>query len=77
MADAGCDLYGDTVLKLVHDPDPRPVRAQAYPNQGDQLDALWKIVDALLNRQTPPVEALAVYAQVKAVKERWKKKDAS
>lgn len=63
-------------MKITHNPDPRPLRAAAYPSQGDQLDALWKIVDALLAQKLPPPDAIAVCAQVKAVKARFVKKDA-
>lgn len=64
-------------MKITHNPDPRPLRAAAYPSKGDQLDALWKIVDALLDllSEPAPADAMAVRAQVKAVKARYVKKD--
>ena len=43
-------------------------RLDAYPSVGNQLDALWKIAEALATRQEIPREALAVLATVKAVK---------
>lgn len=74
MADARRDFYGDSTLKLKHDPDPGPLRAAAYPSEGDQLDALWKIVQALLSKEPPPTEALAVCSQVLAVKNKYQKR---
>lgn len=53
--------------------DPLVARAAAYPDTGDQLDALWKIIDALIERQPLPADALAVRATVAAVKARYPK----
>ena len=48
-------------------------RADAYPPVGDQLDALWKLVDSLLSKAAPPAEALAVCDQIAQVKLQWPK----
>lgn len=59
-------------MKITHNPDHRPLRAAAYPSVGDQLDALWKIVEALTTHTAPPPDALAVYAQVQSVKAKYR-----
>jgi hypothetical protein len=46
-------------------------RADAYPPVGDQLDALWKLVDSLLSKSAAPAEALAVRNQIAQVKLQW------
>lgn len=53
--------------------DPVVAREAAYPDIGDQLDALWKLVDALIDRKPLPADALAVRAAVSAVKARYPK----
>ena len=74
MADARCDFHGDAALtKIIHSPDPRPLRQAAYPSTGDQLDAMWKIVEAMLAGQAPPADALQVRDAVKAVKIKFRK----
>jgi hypothetical protein len=61
-------------LKIVHNPDPGPLRQQAYPSTGDQLDAMWKIIDALLaGGLNLPADALAVRDAVNAVKTKYRK----
>lgn len=61
------------MTKIVHNPDPGPLRQKAYPAGGDQLDALWKIVGALLEGKTPPPDALQVKAAIDAVKAKYPK----
>lgn len=34
-------------MKIHHAPDPGPMRAQAYPPIGDQLDAVMKLAESL------------------------------
>lgn len=53
--------------------DAATARQAAYPDTGEQLDALWKIVDALINRQPLPAEALAVRDQIAQIKARYPK----
>ena len=74
MADARRNFHGDAALtKIVHNPDPGPLRQAAYPSTGDQLDAMWKIVEAMLAGQSPPADALQVSDAVKAVKTKFRK----
>lgn len=61
------------MTKIVHNPDPGPLRQRAYPAAGDQLDALWKIVEALVAGKTAPAEALQVKAAIDAVKAKYPK----
>ncbi len=44
------------MTKIRHDPDPRPLRAAAYPSIGDQLDAVMQLADFLLHdgNELPP-----------------------
>jgi hypothetical protein len=60
-------------LKIVHNPDPGPLRQREYPAIGDQLDAMWKIVNALLTGNEPPAAAIEVRDAVKAVKDKYQK----
>lgn len=53
--------------------DAATARQAAYPDTGEQLDALWKIVDALINRQPQPAAALAVRDQIAQIKARYPK----
>lgn len=43
-------------------------RAKAYPSMGDQLDALWKIVNG-----TPDAQSDATKAKIAAVKQQYPK----
>lgn len=61
-------------MKLRHDPAPGPLRAKAYPQPGEQLDALWKIVNALIEGQEIPADALAVRDAVAQVKNKFRKR---
>lgn len=62
------------MTKIVHSPNPAPLRAAAYPTQGDQLDALWKAFGALAEGKPVPQEALDMHARVREVKARYPKK---
>lgn len=43
-------------------------RREAYPDVGEQLDALWKAVDALAEKKAAPVEVAAMRDRIAAVK---------
>jgi hypothetical protein len=51
-------------VKIVHTEDYAALRANAYPDIKDQLDALWHAMD---KGMLPKIEPM--YSQVKAVKE--------
>lgn len=59
------------------DQDRARLRAGDYPAIGDQLDALWKIIDAILPHLPPealdaiPRDALAELERVAGVKARF------
>lgn len=55
-------------MKLTHVPDHAPLRRDAYPPIEDQLDALWKAMQAGLLPKVP-----GFYDQILAVKERFPK----
>lgn len=62
-------------MKITHNPDPRPLRAAAYMDMGDQLDAMMKGLDALqaLGIELPP-ETVAWITHCKEVKARFQKR---
>lgn len=60
-------------MKIVHNPDPGPLRQREYPPVGDQLDAIWKIVNALLTGDEPSADAIQVRDAVQAVKAKYQK----
>jgi hypothetical protein len=60
-------------LKITHNPDPGPLRAKDYPSTGEQLGALWKIVNRLIAGEDPDADALAVRDAVAAVKAKYVK----
>lgn len=59
--------YEDIVLHQQYD----EIRVKSYPTTGDQLDALWKIINALvlLPGVTIPDDAQAIMDQVNQVKQ--------
>jgi hypothetical protein len=62
-------------MKIVHDPDPRPLRAKAYPPLADQLDAAMKGLAALAKQGIAlPDETTSWINQCQAVKDRYPKK---
>lgn len=74
MAAARCSLFGDAGLtKIIHNPDPGPLRAKAYPSTGEQLDAIWKILNAMLAGTASPADALQVRDKITAVKNKYRK----
>lgn len=54
-------------MKISHLRDYRTARREAYPEVGDQLDALWK---ALATMDLPP-DAKAMLEQIGGVKKRF------
>jgi hypothetical protein len=62
-------------MKIRHNPDHRPLRAAAYMDLGDQLDAIMEGFDALQKRGIPlPPKTAAWIQHCKQVKERYSKK---
>jgi len=61
------------MTKIVHDPDPGPLRAKAYPSVGDQLDAIWKTLQTLSAEMQMPPETVAMLEKINAVKARYAK----
>jgi hypothetical protein len=59
--------------KLRHGGNYREHRVAAYPPVGDGLDAVAKILRALLKGETPPQDALDWLAKCESVKTRIKK----
>ena len=51
----------------------RDERAANYPTVGEQLDALWKMVDALVLNRAIPEEAIAVRDAVASTKKQFPK----
>lgn len=62
-------------MKIRHNPDVRPLRAAAYMDIGDQLDAMMKGLDAIRQAgiELPP-ETVAWIEHCKSVKDRFTKK---
>jgi hypothetical protein len=62
-------------MKIIHNPDPAPLRAAAYMELGDQLDALMKGLAALHAQgiQLPP-ETVAWIEHCQDVKARFQKR---
>ncbi|CAG9228921.1 hypothetical protein [Burkholderia vietnamiensis] len=61
-------------MKIHHEVDPLPLRAAAYPDIGEQLDAIMKGFDALTQQGFQlPRETLDWIERCKAVKGRYKK----
>jgi hypothetical protein len=65
------------MTKIVHAPNPAPLRAVSYPDYGDQMDELWKGFEALLNGQPVPQSTLDMLARIKAVKAKYPKRKAT
>jgi hypothetical protein len=55
------------------DADYATARKAAYPDIGDQLDAIHKLLDAIRRSEPAPAEALAVLDRVQAVKATYPK----
>lgn len=62
-------------MKIDHKEDYQQLRRQNYPAVGDQLDALWAIINQLLNKGTvSDPDAAAIAARIQAVKKKFPKK---
>jgi hypothetical protein len=59
-------------MKITHYNDHRPLRAAAYPSIGDQLDAIWKMLETL-HPVSSSVEAEAMRDRIRAVKVQFPK----
>lgn len=51
----------------------RDDRAQNYPSIPDQLDAIWKTLDFLLDGKQYPAQVIALREQVRVVKKQFPK----
>jgi hypothetical protein len=61
-------------MKITHYDDHRPARAAAYPSIGDQLDALWKLLEQQHGAFPLPVpEAEVIREHIKMVKAAYPK----
>jgi hypothetical protein len=60
-------------VKIRHKVDYRRARAQAYPDIGEQLDAIWKAIGALQSGKKAPADAAAITEQIDAVKAKFRK----
>ena len=62
-------------MKIRHHVPHGEARAKAYREMGngEQLDAIWKILDALIAGKAPPADAMAVREAVRAIKQRHPK----
>jgi hypothetical protein len=58
-------------MKILHYDDHRPARAAAYPEIGEQLDALWKWFAQ--NQTGAPGPAADMLARINAVKAKYPK----
>lgn len=61
-------------MKLDIKQDTSIYRRSNYPDYGEQLDALWKLVNSLLDKKKPDPEALAVRDAILGVKTKFPKK---
>lgn len=62
-------------MKIIHYDDHVKARAAAYPDVGDQLDALWKLFDRMYGAGEFPVPAAqAMRERIADVKQRYPKK---
>ncbi|WP_047238157.1 hypothetical protein [Chromobacterium subtsugae] len=59
-------------MKIHHVGDHAAARRQQYPDIGDQLDALWRVVASLPPGQLPP-QAAQVLEQIRQVKHTYPK----
>ena len=61
------------MTRIRHNPDAGLLRARAYPETGEQIDAIWKILNALIDGKPAPTDALKVRDAVQAVKDKFPK----
>ncbi|KZE85005.1 hypothetical protein AWB61_03235 [Chromobacterium sp. F49] len=59
-------------MKIHHAGDHAAARRQQYPDIGDQLDALWRMVADAPPDQLPP-QTKAMLAEIQAVKQTYPK----
>ena len=59
------------------DADYATARRAAYPDIGDQLDAMFKIIEAIRRSEPLPADALEVLDKVRAVKAVYPKQEAA
>lgn len=61
--------------------DYKEVRARKYPNIGDQLDEIWKILNSINNTLTPAqklsvgLDSSPIFDTIKRVKTNYKKRN--
>ncbi|AUH51257.1 hypothetical protein CXB49_10765 [Chromobacterium sp. ATCC 53434] len=60
------------MMKIHHVGDHVVARRQRYPDTGEQLDVLWRVI-ASLPPDTLPPEAAAMLDQIRAVKNTYPK----
>jgi ABC-type Fe3+-citrate transport system substrate-binding protein len=56
------------MTRIVIKEDYRKLRAREYPSVGDQLDALWKTVQALQDGKSIPDDAAEVLSRIRSIK---------
>lgn len=61
-------------MKLDLEQDTSIYRRGDYPDTGEQLDAIWKILSELVDRKKVDPEALSVLDSVFGVKSKFPKK---
>lgn len=60
-------------MKITHYDDHRPARAAVYPDIGDQLDAIWKMLESMPQGVSANPEAEAMRDRIRAVKAQFPK----
>jgi hypothetical protein len=61
------------MTKIVHNPDPIPLRQKAAPGIEVQLDALWEIVDAIVAGKSAPADATKVLDTMRTIHTKFAK----
>lgn len=56
------------MTKIEIEADYATARRAAYPDVGDQLDAIHKLLASIINREPLPEDALKVHQQVMRIK---------
>lgn len=59
-------------MKITHVEDYAKLRREGYPEIGDQLDALWKLIAALPQANNIP-EVKSMLQKIEAIKTRFPK----
>lgn len=62
-------------MKVIRNQEPDFLRFKSYPAEREQIGALMKAVEALMQNQPVPQDALEVIAEVQAVKQRFPKRN--